>query len=117
MVAKIINISRQIRKAFTKSISVNNNPQIEVIATTIITIGDTIPALTAASPKTRAPTILIAAPIGDGIRMLLSRKISKVIIIIITSKAVGKGTPSCWIAKDINNSLGIISWLKVVTAI
>lgn len=29
MVAKIINISRQIRKAFTKSISVNNNPQIE----------------------------------------------------------------------------------------
>ena len=41
---------------------------IPVIATTIIKIGLTIPALTAACPKTKAPTIPIVGPIAEGTR-------------------------------------------------
>ncbi len=39
---------------------------IPVIATTMIKIGLTILALTAACPKTKAPTIPIVGPIGRG---------------------------------------------------
>ena len=38
-----------------------------VTATTITIIGDTIPALTAASPKTSAPNIEREAPLDDGV--------------------------------------------------
>ena len=44
------------------SVSVNSRLDIKVIATTIIIIGLTIPALTAASPNIKAPSILIAEP-------------------------------------------------------
>ena len=68
------------------------NSQIEVIATTIITIGETRPAVTAASPNTSAPTILMAAPATLGDLTSASLNISKMIMNINTSINVGKGT-------------------------
>ena len=91
---KKIKMNRHNLVAFTKSISVYKRPHIAVMATIITTIGDIIPAATAASPSTNAPTILMADPIALGILISLSHKISKVVINMITSKAVGKGTPS-----------------------
>ena len=55
---------------------------------------DTIPASTAACPKTKAPTILMAADILLGLLKSLSLNISKMVVSKIISKVVGKGTPS-----------------------
>ena len=51
--------------------------EIPVIATTITKTGLTIPAETAACPKTKAPTILIVVPIGEGTRKPASLIIQK----------------------------------------
>ena len=91
-------------------------PQIAVTATIITPNGETIPALTAASPKTKAPTMLIEAPIIAGMRISLSRRISKAIDKIITSATVEKGTPSRCIAKLRSRESGITSALKVIMA-
>ncbi|MNI86951.1 hypothetical protein D3C73_1440940 [compost metagenome] len=62
-------------------------------ATTMTRKGLTIPALTAASPIIRPPTIPIAGPTGFGSRMPASRRISIEISRISTSMTDGKGTP------------------------
>jgi len=87
-----INNNLQCLIALIKSISVNTNSQIEVIATTIITKGDTMLADTAASPSINAPTILILAPLVLGAFISASRRISKMITKIMTSMKVGNGT-------------------------
>ena len=60
--------------------------EIPVIATTITKTGLTILAETAACPKTKAPTILIVVPIGEGTRkpasLINSKEISKIKIFI-----------------------------------
>ena len=116
VVAASMKMNLHILIPFTTSISVNNNPLTLVIATTIITIGDTIPALTAASPSTNAPTIDTAAPIWFGSLMSDSLSISNVISINVVSITVGNGTPCLCIAIDINKLSGIISKLYVVSA-
>ncbi len=68
-------------------------PEIAVIATTIIMGALTICAWTAASPKTIAPTMLKAWPIGPGRRTPPSRMISNNSPITNTSTTAGKGTP------------------------
>ena len=94
---------------FINSGSVNKRADIAVIASMIIIIGDTIPALTAASPSIRAPTTEIAVPPIFGIRISLSLKRSNERSIIRASKKAGKGTLLLCEAKLINNSNGIIS--------
>ena len=89
--------------------SLNTNPVIDVKATTITAIGDTKPALTAASPRTNAPTMLIDVPIEEGIRISLSFKSSNVIININTANALGKGTIPLSMASEISKVSGIIS--------
>ena len=69
-------------------------PLILDIATTIIIIGDTIPALTAASPNIKPPRIEIEDPILLGILKSVSRSISKQVSNIIHSTKLGKGTLS-----------------------
>ena len=66
-----INRSRYHLMAFINSGSVNRRADIAVMASIIIIIGDTIPALTAASPKISAPTMEIAEPPTFGIRHLV----------------------------------------------
>ena len=63
---RAININLKTLKWNPKEKSGIANEEIPVIATTIIRIGLTIPALTAASPKIKAPTIPIVEPIGEG---------------------------------------------------
>lgn len=65
---------------------------IPVIATIIISIGLTRLALTAASPRIRAPTIPIVVPNGPGTRSPASRISSKENSIKKISKITGKGT-------------------------
>ena len=65
---------------------------IPVIATIIINIGLTIPALTAACPSTSAPTIPIVDPIAEGTLSPASRINSKANSISKTSAIIGKGT-------------------------
>ena len=113
----IRNITLHILKAFIISGSVNMSPVIDVIAITITAIGDTSPALTAASPKTNAPTILIEVPIWLGKRISLSLSISNVIIRIKIEKALGNGTFNLCVINDKRRVSGNISWLKVVIAI
>ena len=72
--------------------SVNIKDEMEVIAITIIIIGETIPALTAASPRIRAPTMEMAEEAKLGIFKSLSRSISNEIIISKASVKVEKGT-------------------------
>ena len=115
-VAAIMKMNLHILIPFTTSMSVNSSPLTLVIATTIITIGDTIPAETAASPSTSAPTIDTAAPIWFGSLISDSLSISNVTSIIIVSITVGNGTPCLCIAIDINRLSGIISKLYVVKA-
>ena len=79
---------RQNLVALIKSISENIKSHTEVIAMIITAKGETIPALTAASPKTKAPTILIEVPIKDGILISLSLNISKVKVKIRISKKI-----------------------------
>ena len=103
ILAANMKIKRHDLIPFMKSISVKIKLHIDVKATTITVIGETIPASTAACPKTKAPTILMAADILLGLLKSLSLNISKIVVSKIISKVVGKGTPSLWIAKDINN--------------
>ena len=90
---------------------------IPVIATIIIRVGLTIPALTAASPKIRAPTIPIEEPIRDGTLRLASRISSKEISISKISKVTGKGTFARAAKIENNNGVGRISWWKLLIAI
>ena len=68
------------------------NEDIPVIATTIIKIGLTIPALTAASPKIKAPTIPMVGPIGEGTLKPASLISSKENSNNSISTIIGKGT-------------------------
>ena len=82
----IINIYLHHLIAFTKSISVNSKPLIDVIATTIITIGETIPADTAASPNIKAPTVDSELAANAGLLKSHSLNISNDIAIIKNKK-------------------------------
>ena len=84
------------------------------IPTIIIVIGETIPASTAAWPKTKAPTIEIELPPLPGKRISLSLNIWNIKLITIISKTVEKGTPSLWIEKFIKRPLGIASKLYAI---
>ena len=66
--------------------------EIPVIATTNTKTELTILAETAACPKTKAPTILIVVPKGEGTRKPASLINSKEISKIKISKITGKGT-------------------------
>ena len=88
----IINANRYIRKAVMNTGSTNIRDDNDVMAITIIIIGDTIPAFTAASPRIKAPTIEMAEEAKLGSFKSLSLKSSKAISIIIASKKAGKGT-------------------------
>ena len=116
MDAPNINNRRYILRALINSGSTNIKDDMEVIATTIIIMGDTIPAFTAASPNIKAPTMEMAELAKLGNLRSLSLNISKERIIRIHSKKAEKGTSSLWAAILINNSVGIISWLYVVNA-
>ena len=90
---------------------------IPVIATIMINIELTIPALTAAWPRTMAPTIPRVGPIGDGTLSPASLIISNEISINKSSNMIGNGT-LCLLAKiEKSNSVGSISWWKFVTDI
>ena len=92
--AKIIKNIRQNLIADVSSIEVKAKPDIALIATTIIIIGDIIPAWTAASPNTKPPNIDTAVPIVYAIRISLSLNISNDTVIIIPSTKAGNGTDS-----------------------
>ena len=94
MLDAMINENLQNLIPFIKSVSWNIRLDIDVMATTIIVIGETIEASTAACPSTRAPTILIAVVILLGLLISLSLSTSNTVINNIISKKVGKGTPS-----------------------
>ena len=83
---------------------------IPVIATTIIKIGLTRDADTAASPNINAPTIPIVVPRGVGTLKPASRMSSKDTSISKISTTVGNGTDSLDAAIVNNNSVGIRSW-------
>ena len=117
IVAPIMKIIRYILSAFVNSGSENINEEIAVMATTIIMIGDTIPADTAASPKIKAPTMEMAELAKLGSLKSLSLNISNDRIINIASVNVENGTFFLCAAILISNSMGIISWLYVVNAI
>lgn len=117
MVAANMNANLHHLNPFINSGSENGRADIAVIDTTIIIIGETIPAFTAASPNIKAPTIDRALLLNDGILRSLSLNISKDNIIIRASKNAGNGTFSLWEAKLINKSVGNSSWLNVVIAI
>ena len=85
------------------------SPAIEEIATTIIIIGETIPALTAASPKIKPPNIEIALPLVADIRTSLSLNISQINNIPKASIRAGKGTPSRWLIKLVKSFAGMDS--------
>ena len=109
VVPPIMNSIRYHLILFINSGSVNRRADMAVMASTIIIIGDTIPALTAASPSIRAPTTEIAVPPIFGIRISLSLNISKERSIIRASKKAGKGTLLLCEAKFMSNSKGSIS--------
>ena len=96
---------------YINEFEVNNNPLIMLIAITIIIIGETIPALTAASPITKPPKIDTEVPTLEGILASLSLNISKQIIIKSASIKPGNGTPKRWDEKFINKLIGIDSGL------
>ena len=83
---------------------------IPVIATIIIRIGLTIPALTAACPNTNAPTIPIVGPIGEGTLKPASRINSKEISISSISAIIGKGTLALDAKIEYKRLVGSISW-------
>ena len=76
------------------------------MATIIIKIGLTILALTAACPNTKAPTIPIVGPIGEGTLNPASLISSKEISITKISKIIGKGTFSREAKIENSNSVG-----------
>ena len=65
---------------------------IALIATTITLIGETIPADTAASPKTKAPSIEREVPLELGVNSSPSYKNSNARSKSITSIKAGNGT-------------------------
>lgn len=86
------------------------NDAIPVNATIIINIGLTMFALTAACPKTRAPTIPMVGPIGDGTLKPASLISSNDTSMIIISNITGNGTISLVLNMEYNSSVGSISW-------
>ena len=104
--APIINSNLYHLNPFITSGSGKSRADMAVIAITIIIIGDTIPAFTAASPSIRAPTIDRALLEKLGILKSLSLNISNDIIMINASKKAGNGTDSLWEAKLISKSVG-----------
>ena len=117
VVPPIMKRSRYHLIAFINSGSVKSRADMAVMASIIIMIGDTIPALTAASPKMRAPTMEMADPPIFGILRSPSLNISNDSSIINASKNAGNGTVLLWDAKFISSSSGSISPLNVVMAI
>ena len=93
--ALTMKISRYHLMALISSGSVKSRADTTVMAIMIIMIGETIPALTAASPKTRAPTIDRALVVKVGSLKSHSFNISKDDSINMASKKVGKGTGHC----------------------
>ena len=89
----IINIRRYVLIDVVNSGSEKGREDIAVIAITIIIIGDTMPADTAASPNINAPTIDRADPLEFGTRYSLSFIISNASIIKNASINAGNGTP------------------------
>ncbi len=65
-----------------------------VKATMITTAGEMMPARMAASPRIKAPTMLMAGPIIPGRRSPASRNNSNTASIRNASTARGRGTPS-----------------------
>ena len=116
MAPPIINIKRYILSAVINSGSTNIRDEIDVMAIIIIIIGETIPALTAASPKIRAPTIDIAELAKLGSFRSLSLNISNAMVIKRASKKAENGTFSLCAAMLTISSVGSISWLYVVIA-
>ena len=97
------------RSALMNSGSTNVSEEIDVIAITIIMIGDTIPADTAASPNIKAPTMDKAELAKLGSFKSLSLKISNDVIIRIASINVENGTFSLCAAILVSNGVGSIS--------
>ena len=79
------------------------------MATIIIRIGLTTPALTAASPIIKAPTIPIVGPMGEGTLKPASLISSKETSKSNSSKKIGNGTFSREAKIVNNNSVGSIS--------
>ena len=113
----IVNINLYTLKWNPKEKLGITNEDNPVIATTIIKIGLTIFAATAASPKINAPTIPRVDPIAEGVLSPPSRISSKEISISKSSNIIGNGTFS--LATNIENrsSVGKSSWWKFVIAI
>ena len=89
--------------------SENRRADTAVMAITIIMIGDTIPALTAASPRIRAPTMERALVVEVGSLRSHSLNISNEANIIIASIKAGNGTVDLCAAKLIKSWVGNIS--------
>ena len=87
-----------------------NIDDIAVIATTITIIGETIPAETAASPKTNAPSIDNEVPLVVGVSASASYNNSKVIISKKASTKAGNGTEDLWSEKLMRRVVGSICW-------
>ena len=66
-------------------------------------------AVTAASPMSKAPTMPIVGPRGEGIRMPASLISSKPKNMRSTSRGKGKGTGSLVPAREMSSTEGIIS--------
>ena len=92
------------------------NEEIAVTAIIIINIGETILADTAASPKTKAPTIPTVEPRGEGTLNPASLISSKDSSIINTSKTIGKGTLTLVATIEYNSSVGTNSLWYIVIA-
>ena len=92
MVPPIMNRNRYILSAVVNCGSIKISEEIDVIATIMIIIGDTIPALTAASPRIKAPTIERAELAKLGNFKSLSLRISNAIVINNASTKAENGT-------------------------
>ena len=111
---KADNINKIILKYLIENINEldeKSRPLITLIAITIIIIGETSPADTAASPNTNPPKIEMDAPAFDGVLVSLSLNISKHVIIKNASIKPGKGTFNLCDAKLVSNVIGIDSGL------
>ena len=74
------------------STEVKTSPDVALVATTIIIIGEMIPADTRASPKMRPPRMDTAEPTVEAILVSLSLKISNEIVISKASTKAGNAT-------------------------
>ena len=113
--AKAINKNLEILKWNPNEKSGIAKEAIPVIAIIIIKIGLTILALTAAWPRTKAPTIPMVGPIGEGTLRPASRISSKDISISNSSNIIGNGTFCLDATIENKSSVGISSWWKFVT--